>query len=145
MWCAFTPTLHADEFASDDLAFLFGIGDPGELVEETVGRVDVDQVRAELFAEHLDDLFAFALAHQAVVHVHANELLADRTDQERGHHGAVHAAGKRQEHLAGADLLTDEGDLFFDELVCEFFRGDADHVVRAFVAVHSGVPLFGKL
>ena len=130
---------HADEFAADDLAFLLGIGHAGELVEETVDRVHVDEVRAELAAEDLHDLLAFALAHEAVVHVHAHELLADGPDEERGHDGAVDAAGEREQDFAVSDLLADQGDLFFDKLVGEFLRGDPDHVVGAFVAVHRNI------
>ncbi len=74
---------HANELGADDLALGLGLGDVDELVEEAVGRVHVDQVRIHLVLKDVDDLLALALAHKAVVHVHANELLADGPDEER--------------------------------------------------------------
>ena len=74
---------HANELGADDLALGLGLGDVDELIEEAVGRVHVDQVRIHLVLKDVDDLLALALAHKAVVHVHANELLADGPDEER--------------------------------------------------------------
>ena len=50
-------------------------------------------------------LVAFVLAQQAVVHENARQLTAHRPLQQRGGHGAVHAAGQSQQHAAIADLL----------------------------------------
>ena len=105
-----------DELLADDLALALGLRNARELIEEAVGRVHVGEIGAQLFAEDLDDLLALALAHETVVHMHAVELIADGTEQQRRHNGAVHAAGQGQKHLAVADLLTDERDLLFDEL-----------------------------
>ena len=122
-----------DEFVADDLALGLGVGFVSQQLEVAVGGVDVDQVGVELVLEDLDDLLGFALAHQAVVHVHADELLADGLDQQRGNDGRVDAAGKGQQHLAVAHLLPDGLDRFVDEGVGQFGRGDAHHVVRALI------------
>ena len=50
---------------------LDGLGDVNQLAKEAIGRVHIDQVRIHLIPEHVDDLLAFTLAHEAVVHVHA--------------------------------------------------------------------------
>ena len=50
-------------------------------------------------------LVALVLAQQAVVHKDARQLTAHRPLQQRGGHGAVHAAGQSQQHPAIADLL----------------------------------------
>jgi len=126
-----------DELGSDDLPLLLGVGDSGELVEEPVGGVDVHEVRAEVVAEHVDDLLGLALAEQAVVDVDAGEVLADGFDQQRGAHGGVDASGERQQHLAVADLLPQGFDLFVDERISQLGGGDADHRFGAHVSVHD--------
>ena len=107
----------ADEFGADDLALLLGVGDAGELAEEAVGGVDVDEVGAELLAEDADDLLGLALAEEAVVDVDTGELLADGADEEGRDDGAVDAAGEGEEHLLVADLGADGLDLVGDEVV----------------------------
>ena len=116
-----------DELGAYNLALLLGVGDAGELVEEAVGGVDIGEVRAELVAEDLYHLLALALAHEAVVDVHALELPADGLNEQRGDDGAVHAAGEGQQHLAGAYLRAQGLHLFGDELLGELGRGDALH------------------
>lgn len=68
---------HANELGADNLTLGLGLLDVHELVQEAVGGVNVNQVGIHLIFEDVDDLLALALAHQAVVHVHADELLAD--------------------------------------------------------------------
>ena len=104
-----------DERAADDLALGFGIGNAGELIEEAVDRVHIDQVRVHFVAEHADDLLGLALSQQSVVDVHAGELSADRTDQKRRDDGRIDAAGQREKDFLIADLRADIGDLFVDE------------------------------
>ena len=123
----------ADEFAADDFAFCFRIGDVNELVEKAVGCIDVDEVCVHLVAEDLDDLFAFALAHESVIDMYAYELFSDCLDEQRGDDGAVDSTGEGEQNLAVADLFAYEFNLFFDELICKFFRCDADHVFGSFI------------
>src|SRR5688500_11957427 len=66
---------HPDERLPDDLAFRFGIGDPTKLLEEAVGRFDVDQVDLQMATEGLFDLFGLARAQQAVIYEDARELI----------------------------------------------------------------------
>ena len=117
----------ADELGADDLALLFGLGDAGELVEEAVDRVDIDEVRVHPVAEHLDDLLGLALAEQSVVNVDADELLADSLDQQGGDDRAVHAAGEGEENFLIADLSAELLDLLVDERLRERRGGDAFH------------------
>ena len=81
-----------NEFASDDLALLLRIRHIFQLSKKTLGSVHVDQIRMELVTEHLNHAFRFIFAHQAVVHMHAYQLLPDGPDQKRRHHGRIHAA-----------------------------------------------------
>ena len=72
---------HADELGADDLALGLGLGHAVEQGQEAIRGVNVNEVGVELVAEHIDDLLGLALAHEAVVHVHADELLADGLDE----------------------------------------------------------------
>ena len=117
----------ADELGADDLALLFGIGDAGELVEEAVDCVNVDEVGVHPVAEHLDDLLGLALAQEAVVHVDADELLSDGLDQEGCDDGAVDAAGEGEENLPVADLSAKLLYLLIDKGLSKLGGGDALH------------------
>ena len=127
---------HLDEFAADDLALFLRLGHAGEEIEEAIGRVHVNQVRVHLMAEYVDDLLALALAHQPVIDMHADELLADGLDQKRRDDGRVHAAGQRQQDLLIADLRADGLHLFFNKRIGERRRGDALHRFGADIRIH---------
>ena len=87
------------------LALLFGVGDAGELVEEAVGGVDVDELDLEVAAEGVDDALGLFAAQEAVVDEDAGELVADGAVDEGGGDGGVDAAGERADDAAVADLL----------------------------------------
>ena len=127
---------HADKLRAYDLALRLRVGHAGQLVQETVHGVHIGQVRAQLVAEDLDDLLALALAHQAVVHVHALQLLAHRLDEQRCDDRRVHAARQGQQHLAAAYLRAQGLYLLRDELLRQLRRGDSLHF-RPFVPFHT--------
>ena len=136
---------HADELAADDLALLFGVGHAGQLIQEAVRGVHVDQVRLHLLAEDLDDLFGLALAEQAMVDVDAGELLADGTDQQSRDDRGVHAAGEGEQDLLVTDLLAQSGELLLDEGLGQSRGVDALHgfgthvgIGHIFDSFHSG-------
>ena len=116
-----------DEFLADDLALALRLRDAGQQTQEMIGGVHIDQVGVKTFLEHLDDALGLVLAHEAVVDMHADQLLADGLDQQRRDDGAVHAAGESQQHLLVANLRTDGGNLLVDERIGQFRRGDARH------------------
>lgn len=103
-----------DEFAADDLALGFGVGDAGQLAHELAGGVDVDDLDAHVLGEGLHDLFAFVQSQQAVVDEDAGELVADGAVDERGGHRGVDAAGQAEDDFVAADLFADAGDRFRD-------------------------------
>ena len=72
-----------------------------------------------------------------MVHVHADQLLADGFDQKRRHHGAVYAAAQRQKNFLVADLCPHSGYLFINKLLCQFGCGDARHGFRTYIAAHK--------
>ncbi len=128
---------HADELAADDLALGLRLVYAGQQIQEAVGGVHVHQIRVHLVLEHVDDLLGLALAHKAVVHVHAHEVLPDGLDQQRRNHAGVHAAGQGQQHLLVADLLANGGHLLVDKGLGQLGRGDALHIVGANVLIHG--------
>jgi hypothetical protein len=52
-------------------------------IEEPCLGVDADHLHAHVLRERFHHLVAFAQAQQAVIDEHADELLADRTMQQR--------------------------------------------------------------
>ena len=83
-----------DELTADRLALVLGVGEPGERVEEALGRVGHD----ELHAGRLDivalDLLRLALAQQTVVDEHAGQLVTDRAVHQRRRDRGVDTAGQ---------------------------------------------------
>ena len=116
-----------DELVADDLALLLGIGDPRELIEEAVGRVDIDEVCVHLVAEDLDDLLGLALAQETVVDVDADELLADGLDEQRCNDGGINTAGEGEENFLIAYLLAQFFELFIDKGLRLLGCGDPFH------------------
>ena len=119
-----------NELSADNLALLFGVGHAGQLVQEAIRSVHINQVRVHLVAENLDHLFRFALAQQAVVDMHAEQLLADRLDQQRGHDGRIHAAGQRQQHFLVAHLRANVFNLLLNENARLLGGGNTGHIFR---------------
>ena len=117
----------SDELSADDLPLLLRIRNSGQLVQEAIHSVHRDEVGVHLVLEHLDDLLRLALAEQTVVHVNADELLADGFDEQSGDYGAVHTAGEGQQDFLITDLLTQFCELLVDKALCQSGGGDALH------------------
>ena len=62
-----------------------------------------------------------------MVHVNADELLADGFDEQSGDYGAVHTAGEGQQDFLITDLLTQFCELLVDKALCQSGGGDALH------------------
>ena len=97
----------ADELLADDLALLLGVGDAGQLGQEALLGLHVHQRHVEVAAEGVLHLLALVLAHEAVVHEDAGELVADRLVGEQGRHGGIDAAGEAAHHRSLAHLGAD--------------------------------------
>ena len=92
------------------------IGHSGQLVQEAVNGIHIDQVGVHLVPEYLDHLLRLALAQQAMVHMDTGQLLANGLDEQSGHDRGVHAAGQRQKDLLVAHLLADQLHLVGDKV-----------------------------
>ena len=132
---------HPDKLGTDDFALLLRIADTGQLIEEAIHGVHIDQVGVHLVAEHFDDLLGFALAQETVVDVNGDQLFADGFDQQGCHDGTVHAAGEGQQDLFAADLGADRFHLFIDESLGQFGCGDSFHAFRTLVIIHVLPPI----
>ena len=75
--------------------------------------------------------------------MHADEVLADGLDEQRGHDRAIDATGKSQQHLAVADLLAYGLYLLVDECLGELGSVDTCHGIGADVRVHAGLLAIG--
>ena len=101
---------HLDEQSADGLAFYLRVGNAGELGEEKIGGVHMNQRDVVVVAEHFHDLVGLVQAHQAVIDEDAGELVADRlVDQHRGD-GGIDAAGEAADHPLASDLVPDLAD-----------------------------------
>ena len=108
------PLEDADELLADRAPFLLGVGDAGELAEEALLGVDVDERDVEVVAERLDDLHGLVFPEQAVIDEDARELVADGlVDEQRGDR-RVHSARERAQHALRPDLRADPLDLLLD-------------------------------
>ena len=65
------------KFAADDLALLLGVGDARERIHEAVDGIYHDELEAHVLFKGFANLFAFALAKEAVVDEDAGEAAAD--------------------------------------------------------------------
>ena len=125
-----------NKLLADNLALGFGVGDARKLVKKTVYGIHIDKVCIHLVAEDLDDLLRLALAQQTVVNVHADELFADRLDEQRRDNGRVNAAGECKKHLLIAYLSAKRLKLLCNESLGKLRRGDALHGFGALVICH---------
>src|SRR5690606_16742187 len=98
---------HFDEQPANDLALGFGVGNAFQLTNETIHRINVDEMQIVVLAEHGNDIRRLVLAHQTVVNKNTGELFANSlVDQQCGDR-RVDAAGQRANHTTSADLLAD--------------------------------------
>ena len=126
-----------DELFADDVAFLLRVGHTGQLVEEAVCRVHIDQVGVHLVPENLDDLLRLALSEQTVVDMYTDELLADGLDQHRCDDRGINAAREREQDFLVPDLLPESRKLFLNKCICQFRSGDPLHGIGSSVIDHA--------
>ena len=118
-----------------------GSSTPASKSRKRFRGIHVDEIRVHLVLEHVDDLLGLALTHEAVVHMHADELLAHRLDEQGCHHRGVDAARERQQHVLVADLFAARSHLLVDERLRELGGVDARHVVGTLVRkIHGCAP-----
>ncbi len=65
---------------------LLGVGHAGQLREEPVGRLDMDERHVEVLLERLDHLLGLGHPQEPVVDEDARELVADGAVDEQGRH-----------------------------------------------------------
>ncbi len=102
---------HGDEFAANELALLFRVGEASQAAQKAILRIHMDQFDAIMFAEQGNDLLGLAQPHQAMVDEHACQLVADRFVDQHRRDGAVDTAGQAANHPARANLRANIGDL----------------------------------
>ena len=106
---------HPDELLADDAPLGLRVDHALEAGEEPLGGVDMDQWDVEMVAERRRDLLALVLPHEAVVHEHAGQALAERAMHDQGRDRRVDAAGETADRAAAADLRPDRLDLLVDD------------------------------
>ena len=104
-----------DESGADDLALGFGVGDAGELAEEQIARVAMDQPDIEAVVKQGCHLGGFGLAHQPGVDEDAGQLIADGFLQQHRHNRGIDPAGKAADDPPIADPGARPGDFLLAE------------------------------
>ena len=131
----------ADKLGSDDLALLLRITDAGQLIQEAVHGIHIDQVGVHLITEDFDHLFGLTFAKETMIDMNGDQLPADCPDEQRSHNRAVHTAGERQQDFFVADLGTDRFHLLIDESPGQFGSSDSLHAFGPFVVIHVHPPI----
>ena len=133
----------ADELAADDLTLRLGIGNAGQLIQETIRGVNINEVCSKLILEYINNLLALTFAHEAMVDMDAGKLLADGLDQQCGYNRGIHTTRQSEQNLAIADLCAQRSDLFLDERFSQRAGCDALHIRRTDIGriIHWNRPL----
>ncbi len=96
--------------------FCCGSVTSGQLREESLARIDDVQVGLEVIAEAVLDLFGLALRASRPLSTKMQESCGPiASEQQRGRHRRIDAAGKSADHAALADDFADRLDLALDE------------------------------
>ena len=107
---------NVDKAAADDLALLFGVGNPGELVEKQPAGVAMDQRDVVMAAEEPHDLLPLTRPQQAGVDENAGQLIADRLVQQHRRDCGIDATREAAHDLAVPDQPADFVDRLRSEL-----------------------------
>ena len=119
-----------DERGADRFALFFGVGDAGELFEEQVARVAMDQRDVVMAAEQVDDLLSLARPQQAGIDEDAGQLVADRLVQQRRRDRGIDPAGEAAHDVTPSDLTADLVDRLAAEQRHRPVAAAARHLVR---------------
>src|SRR5699024_386150 len=79
--------------------------------------VHIDEIGAHLLPEYPDYLLRLSLTEKAMVDMDTGELITDSLDEQRGHHGGIHAAAEGQQHLLIPYLAADQFHLVGDKVL----------------------------
>lgn len=93
------------EFGADDLPLLLGVGHALQALQEVLLAVDPDKMHVKEAGKGLFNEIALVLAHEALVHKDAGQLVAHGAADQACGHGGIHAAGQAQNDLLPADAL----------------------------------------
>src|SRR6202521_2989701 len=104
-----------DEFTPNAPALFFGIRDPLELSEKTVGSIHSNDMEAKPIAEHVQRLFEFVFAQHTGVNEDVGEPVAHGAMHEHGGHRRIHSAAKRAKGAARPPLFANRSGGLLDK------------------------------
>ena len=107
--------------------------------------VDPDEVHIKQAGEGLLHEVPLILAHEALIHKDAGQLIAHRPADEARGHGGIHAAGQTQDDLLAADFLPQGLHGVLDEGVHLPLPLAAAHIVQEVPENLIAVPAVGDL
>ena len=87
---------YLDEFLTDDVALLLGIGNACKQIKESVYCVNIDEVGVHFTAEYADNLLGLSLSEKAVINMYTYQLFTYCLYQHGSDYRGIHASGKCQ-------------------------------------------------
>src|SRR5947209_18137818 len=119
-----------NELLADNASLGLGIGYPLQPGQEAILGVDRDELSGDVRLEHGAKLLTLVLAQQPVVDKDADEMVADRSRDERGRDRAVDPAAERAQDASGTNLFPDRADALLDERTGRPARAAAADVAK---------------
>lgn len=107
---------HTNKLRANDLPLGLRVCYTGQLVQETVHCIHINQIGVHLIPEYFHHLLGFSLPQKAMVDMDASELLSHRLNQQGRHHRRIHAARQCQQDLFISHLCPDSRHLLGNEL-----------------------------
>jgi hypothetical protein len=104
-----------DEGLADDLALGLGVRNAGQLLEEAIGRFDVDQIHLQVAPEGVLYLLRLTLPQKPVVDEDAGQLISHRSVHQGGGDRRVHTPRQCTHHPFLADERSDRLESALDD------------------------------
>ena len=118
------------ELGSDDLPLFLRVGDALEAGQKMLLAVQPDELHVKQPGEGFLHEVPLVLAHQALVHEDAGELVPHGPGDQARRHRGIHAAGQAQDDLLVADLRPEGCHRILDEGIHPPGTGAAADVIQ---------------
>ena len=137
------------ELGADDLPLLLRVGNALEAGQEVLLAIDPDEMHVKEAGEGLLYEVALVLAHEALVHKDAGQLVTHSPADQARSHGGIHAAGQAENDLLIADALPQSLDGILNERIhlpvagaeADIVQEVFEHLIAELAVGHLGMEL----
>ena len=139
------------ELGADDLPLLLRIHNALQALQEMLLAIDPDEMHVKEAGEGLLYEVALVLAHEALVHENAGQLVTHGPADEARSHGGIYAAGQTENDLLVADALPQGLDGILNEGIhlpvagaeADIVQEVFEHLIAELAVGHLGMELDG--